>query len=234
MAETGKASSEHRTGEAERPRIAGIVLAAGRATRMGSPKQLLELGDRTLLQHVVDHALASSLDELVVVLGAEADAVEASLALPYSGRARIVRNPDYATGQASSLRAGLAGLGAAIDAAAVLLGDQPGVEATTIDGVLDAWRGSRARIVRPIYSQRHRRSPDSDERIPGHPVILAREIWPALADLGGDEGARGLIARHPDWLEAVEIDSEAPDDIDTPEDYQRRRNTRHSPPDRSA
>jgi len=234
MDEVGRAGRDTLDGEARPPRIAGIVLAAGRATRMGTPKQLLKLGDRTLLQYVVDHALASGLDELVVVLGAEADAVEASLALPGSGRARIVRNPDYATGQASSLRAGLDSLGRTIDAAAILLGDQPGVEAATIDLVLDAWRRSRSRVVRPIYSQRHGRSPASDERIPGHPVILARGIWPSLADLGGDEGARALIASHPDWLEAVEIDSDAPDDIDTPEDYQLRRNTRHSPPDRGA
>jgi molybdenum cofactor cytidylyltransferase len=201
---------------------------------MGSPKQLLELEGRPLLGHVLDHALASRLVEVVVVLGAEAAAVEAGLDLRDDVRARIVRNPDHALGQASSLVAGLAALGPEIDAAAILLGDQPDVTEATIDRLLRAWQDTPARVMRPIYSQRHSRRTQADPPIPGHPVILAREVWPALAELRGDAGARALIDRHPDWLEAIELEGVAPPDIDTPEDYQRRRNTRHSPPDRSA
>src|SRR5713101_3192797 len=111
-------------------RSAGVVLAAGSSRRMGSPKQLLRIDGRPLLEVVVGHANASRLDDVLVVLGASADEIQGQVDF---GRARVLINPDHASGMASSLRAGLAALDGDVDAAMVILGDQPDI-AGRIDG----------------------------------------------------------------------------------------------------
>lgn len=194
--------------------LTGIILAAGSSTRMGRPKQLLPLGERCLLQHVVDEALRSQLDDVVIVLGARADEIRAVIALPATGRARIVVNPDHAAGQSTSLRAGLAAAGARARGVAVLLGDEPGVRAEVIDRVADVFEGGDAPIVRPIYVVDGR-------TVPGHPVILARSIWPELETLRGDRGARALWLAHPEWLRDMPIEGEPPPDVDTEAAYRR-------------
>jgi len=87
--------------------LSGVVLAAGASTRMGRPKQLLPVGDRCLLRRVIDAALASRLDEVIVVLGHRADEIGSALALDAVGRARVVVNSEHADGQSTSLRCGL-------------------------------------------------------------------------------------------------------------------------------
>ena len=103
-----------------------MVLAAGSSRRMGSPKQLLEVRGKPLLELVVGQANASRLDEVVVVLGAAADEIQSGVDL---GRARVLVNPDHVSGMASSLQAGLASLGPGVDRAVVILGDQPDADA---------------------------------------------------------------------------------------------------------
>lgn len=192
--------------------VAGLILAAGGSTRMGEPKQLLPLDGRPILQHVVDAAAASGgLGELVVVLGAEA--VRAALRLPE--RARTVVNPDYAEGQSTSLRLGLRSLSEDVDAAAVLLGDQPHVTPELIDRVVSAFQGSDRPVARPVYTTAGGRT------VPGHPVVLARTVWGEVEKLTGDQGARALLARRDEWLLEVPIEGEPPPDIDTREDYRR-------------
>ena len=193
------------------PFLSGIILAAGTATRMGQPKQLLLLDGRPLLQHVIDGAAASCLDEIVVVLGHCADEIAAAIRCPPRGR--IVVNAAYAEGQSSSLRAGLRTASERAVAAAVLLGDQPGVAAALIDRIAEASLSSRANIVRPVYTDAGGR------RVPGHPVVLARGIWREVEALRGDQGARALLREHPEWLVEVPMAGEPPRDIDTPEDY---------------
>ena len=102
---------------------AGLVLAAGSSRRMGSPKQLLPIDGKPLLQLVVEQANRSKLDQVVVVLGAAADEIRAGVEL---GRAGVLINPDHASGMASSLIAGLASLGDGVDRVVVILGDQLG------------------------------------------------------------------------------------------------------------
>ena len=117
--------------------VAGIVLAAGRSTRMGRTKQRIALGDKTLLQHVIANALAAGLDPVIVVLGHEADAIRADIeASDDASRLHVVINAAYADGQSSSLRAGLLALGPEPEAAAILLADQPGVSPTLIRRVV--------------------------------------------------------------------------------------------------
>ena len=104
-------------------------------------------------------------------------------------------------------------------AAAILLGDQPGVSAQIIDRVVAAFRApggaARWRAARPEYSA------SGGGRVPGHPVLLSRRIWSELDELHGDQGARVVLAARPEWLLAVEVEGEPPDDIDTPDDYRR-------------
>src|SRR4051794_21517455 len=105
-------------------RSAGVVLAARSARRVGEAQQPLRVDGRPLLEGVLASVNASRLDEVVVVLGARADAIEAEVDF---GRARVVRNPDFAIGMSTSLRAGLAALGPDVDRAMVVLGDQPAI-----------------------------------------------------------------------------------------------------------
>lgn len=193
----------------------GLVLAAGGSARMGRPKQLLPLDDRPLLQHAIDAALAArTLAMVTVVLGHAADEIQAALAL-HAQNVRVVVNSRYQEGQSTSLRAGLATAAAAVTAAAVILGDQPRLGAARIDDVVHAFHDGRTPIVRPIYA----------DDTPGHPVVLARRVWPALDALDGDDGARALMTAHPEWLTVIRLRGDTPVDIDTPADYERiRRN----------
>jgi molybdenum cofactor cytidylyltransferase len=180
---------------------------------MGRPKQLLPLEGRPLLRVVIDEVLASCVQEVVVVLGDHADKIREALRLPESDRIRVVLNPDYRLGQSISLRFGLRWVDPRSAAAAVFLCDQPGVRAALIDRVASEFRKSKAPIARPVYRT------DSGERVPGHPVFLARRIWKEIETLRGDQGARSLIKAHPDWLAEILVVGAPPRDIDTPQDY---------------
>lgn len=187
--------------------VAAVVLAAGGGRRFGSQKLLAPLRDRPLLQHALDAANASVLSPIVVVLGADADAIAAGIR---TGRARIVRNPDHATGQASSLRVGLRSLDAS-DAAVVVLGDQPNVTAALLDALVAAQRSSGAPAV--VCVQDGRRSP---------PTLLHRDLWAEVDALRGDTGARDVLARHADVVVFDVADGVGRlDDIDTQEDRER-------------
>ncbi len=204
-----------------RPFLSGIILAAGASTRMGRPKQLLPLGDRCLLQHVIDAAAASCLDEIIVVLGHCAEEIRETLQLPASGTVRIVVAADYAQGQSASLRAGLRAVSPESNAAAILLGDQPQVTREIIDRVAREYVNSESAIARPVYTD-----PDGG-RVPGHPVLLARRIWPEVEKLEGDQGARTLISAHPQWVSEIPIEGGPPVDIDTAEDHQHAASSSH-------
>jgi len=190
--------------------ISGIVLAGGTSSRLGRPKQLLDLGGRPILQHVLEAARAGGLDEVVVVLGHLAAEVAAALSLPPG--ARTVVNPDYATGQASSLRSGLAAADPRSEAALILLGDQPGMRPADIEAVASAFLRGAGPVVQASY-----------RGAPGHPVLFARQVWPELLAVGGDRGARDVLKAHPDWVTRVDLDIDAPPDLDTQEDYERLR-----------
>jgi molybdenum cofactor cytidylyltransferase len=187
--------------------ISGVVLAAGEATRFGSTKQLAEVNGTPLGQFAIDALAAAGVEELVVVTGHDADAVEGALQLPSIGR--FVRNPEHRLGQSSSLAAALHGLDDRSEAAIVLMADQPGVSATDLRASIERFRATRARIVRLAYRDG-----------PG-PALLSREVYAEAGHLTGDVGARVLMASHPDWVEDVAIDRAAPRDVDVPEDLDR-------------
>jgi molybdenum cofactor cytidylyltransferase len=193
--------------------LSGVILAAGASRRMGRPKLLLPLGDRPLLQHALDAAAASRLDEIVLVLGDRAAEVLDAIRLPSRLPVRVAVNEDPASGQSSSLRLGLRTADPRASAAAILLGDQPRVTGPLIDRVVAAFLGAGAPVARPVYCDSHER------RVPGHPVLVARRVWPELESLRGDEGMRGLLARRTEWLLEVPVEGAPPGDIDTPKDY---------------
>ena len=184
--------------------LSGIILAAGTSERMGRLKQLELLGGRSLLQRVLDEAASSCLDELIVVLGHRAEEIRAALQLPSAAPCRIVVNPDFAEGQSSSLRAGLRAANPSAGAAAILLGDQPFVTATVIDGVAQAFLEAGSLAARPVYRK------GAEARVPGHPVFLARPTWAELERQGGDRGARDLLAARPEWLHPVVLEGDPP------------------------
>lgn len=188
--------------------IAAIILAAGSASRMGSPKQLLDWGGRPLLRVVAEQALAGPFDQVLLVVGAAQIQVQAALeGLPL----HIIANPDYAVGQSTSLRAGVAALGPQVAAALVLLGDQPFVTPAIVEQLVAEWRSSGASIVAPVYAGQR-----------GNPVLFARAVFPELLAIVGDQGARGVLSADPARVRLVAFDDARPlADIDTPEDYQR-------------
>jgi molybdenum cofactor cytidylyltransferase len=202
--------------DGDRPFVSGVVLAAGASSRLGRPKQLLPMGDRSLLRCVLDSALASRLDEVIVVLGHRAGEIRAAIALEACSRVKVAVNPDHAAGQSTSLRCGLQAVDPRACAAAILLGDLPDVAGDLIDTVVSAFLASDAHAARPVY-------PDAGGA-PGHPVVLGREIWSGLETLTGDRGARDLLAARPDWLLRLPRPGEPPRDVDSESDYRRIRN----------
>jgi molybdenum cofactor cytidylyltransferase len=185
--------------------ITGIVLAAGTSSRFGRTKQLLQHHGKPLVQHAVDAATAAGLDEVVVVLGHDSVRVAHALRLP--ANARVVTNTRYAEGLSSSLIVGLDAADASSEAAVILPADQPGTSPDHVRTLVNAFRRSRERIVRLRFRDG-----------PG-PSLLSREIWADARQLTGDTGARALMEEHPDWVEEVPVDADAPPDVDTPEDY---------------
>lgn len=188
-------------------RVAALILAAGESRRFAGPKQLAPLDGRPMVQHVLNAANGSTLVDVILIVGHSAEEVLAAVRLD---RARAVRNESYAEGQSTSLRAGLRAVGEA-DAVVVLLGDQPRVTAALLDALVERQRTSGAAAV--VSSWRGRRSP---------PTLLHRDLWPALAALSGDVGARAVLAGRDD-VEVLEVDERlgSLEDIDRPEDLAR-------------
>lgn len=188
--------------------VSGLILAAGRSSRLGRPKQLLELGGTPVLVHVLANARAAGLDEIVLVLGHEADAIRAAIA-PHLDGVRVVVNPDFAHGQSTSLHAGLHAVAAESAAAIILLGDQPQVGPEVIRALATAYRETTAPVVLPSYGG-----------TTANPVLLARALFPEVFTITGDQGARDVVRAHLRDAQVVTFpDRQPPTDIDTEEDY---------------
>lgn len=181
--------------------IGGLILAAGAGRRFGAAKQLVELDGRPLLEHAVAAMSAvPAIERIVVVVGAHADQVLAGVDLL---DAESLRCPGWEEGQAASLRAGLAEL-AACDAVLITLGDQPRITPQAIARLLDEL-DSPAPAARAVYGG-----------VPGHPVLVRRELFDPIAGLRGDAGARDLLrAAGAREIECAHLCD--PVDVDTPD-----------------
>ena len=192
--------------------LAAIVLAAGDSTRMGTPKALLADPDgRPFVTRIARTFGDADLDQLIVVTGAQHDAIVETLAAAgLAGRVSCVRNPDPSRGQISSLWTGLDSvMRPDLDAILVTLVDVPMVRSSTVRAVIDAWRRTRAPIVRPAIGDRH-----------GHPVLFDRAVFDELRRAPLDEGAKGVVHAHAGSGVNVEVDDEGClVDVDTPGDY---------------
>ena len=191
--------------------VPAIVLAAGRSTRMGSAKALLMLDRETFLSRVVRTLRDAHVDDVVVVLGHEPDAIVADC----ERRALNVRfaiNRDYDAGQLTSLLTGLRVIDRpGVAAALVTLVDVPLVTASTVRAVLERYRRTHATIVRPVVGGRH-----------GHPVLIDRALFGELRAASPADGAKHVVRAHTSAEGEVEIhDKGAYRDVDTPEEYAR-------------
>ncbi|MGC4190451.1 MAG: nucleotidyltransferase family protein [Thermomicrobiales bacterium] len=192
-----------------RGQVVAIILAAGASTRLGRPKQLLDLGGKPVIVHVVERALSASLDGAMVVTGGAGEAVAEAVA-PYP--VRLVPNPAYREGQSTSLIAGLNALPADVDAVVVLLGDQPGIDPADIDAVA-ARRRDVLMPVPPVVMTAY-----GSQR--SHPILFGREVFPELLAISGDQGGRDVIrARASDVVAIASVHPEPPLDLDTEEAY---------------
>jgi molybdenum cofactor cytidylyltransferase len=189
-----------------RPRVAGLVLAAGRSTRMGGPNKLLATLEGTpLVRHAAKAALGAGLADVVVVTGHQSDAVKA--ALDDLG-VRFAHNPDFAEGLSTSLKRGLAAFDPDIDAVVVMLGDMPKVSSDLVARLAAAFDPTHGKhVVAPVSAGRR-----------GNPVLWGRHFFAELGRVTGDQGGRSVLAANGEAVAEVEAGAEGVHlDLDTPE-----------------
>lgn len=190
--------------------IATVILAAGQAKRMGRLKQLLPWGKDTILGKTIDLFQQANTGPIYVVVGSQATAVKEAL-----GERQVVwvHNPDFAQGMSSSLQAGLGALPEETEAVLLALGDLPLINPDTVRKMVVLFRQGRHPLVVPRYQGRT-----------GHPVLIAKEFFPQLMVLKGDQGARGLLKEKQELVCYLEVDDPGIcQDIDDPQTYARLR-----------
>ena len=185
-----------------------IVLAAGLSSRMGAQKLLLPFGGKTVIGHIVDQLLASTIGEVHVVVGHQSESVSAEL----SGRAvSIVNNPNYKSGMLSSVRCGLRNLPEKCRAVMVVLGDQPSITTELIDQMLQSFAATEKNILVPLYKGKR-----------GHPILLSLHYRDEILTHYDAVGLRGLLHSHSDDIcELTVSNASVLCDMDYPEDYRR-------------
>ena len=187
-------------------RLAAIVLAAGESTRMGQPKALLPWGGVPLVRHQVDLLAAQpAVDQLIVVVGALVDEVQATLD---STPARVVTNPRFREGRATSLAAGARALKGRPTSVLVVSVDQP-LAPELLDPLVTAWQAEPDALLRPTFAGRS-----------GHPLIVPADVAPELAQVTeATQGLRAVVTRHRHRLRSVPVESElAVLNLNTPAD----------------
>lgn len=187
------------------PRIAALMLAAGKSSRMGENKMLAEIDGRPMVARTAQRLLAARARPIIAVLGNQAEAVDAAIGkLPLER----VTNPNFAEGLSTSIKRGLAALPGDIDGVVVCLGDMPLIAGRDIDRLIAAFNPLEGRAI-IVPTRRGKR---------GNPILWARQFFPEMTALSGDQGARRLIEEHADLVAEIEMDSDAIfTDIDTPE-----------------
>ena len=189
-------------------KVAAVVLAAGRSSRMAPRNKLLELVDRKpVITHVVNAALGSGADPVIVVTGFEAERIGEALR---GLKVKVVHNADYAQGLNTSLRAGLKALMPNTDGAIILLGDMPQIQSGNLNALIAALKDQESICV-PVRSGRR-----------GNPLLWGARYFPEMMQISGDVGAKPLMAKYLEHVVEVPINSDSIfADIDTPSDLAR-------------
>jgi molybdenum cofactor cytidylyltransferase len=188
--------------------ICAVVLAAGLSSRMGVQKLLLPFGGKTVVSHIVDQILASTIDEVHIVVGHQAERISNEL----SGRVvSIVNNPNYESGMLSSVRCGLRSLPEKCRAVMVVLGDQPSITTELINKMLQSFAVTEKSILVPLYEGKR-----------GHPVLFSFEYRDEIMTEYDNVGLRGLLHNHPEEVFELKVSTASVlCDMDYPEDYRR-------------
>ena len=189
--------------------ISAIVLAAGESKRMGQNKLLLPWQGKTLLEHVLDTLLNSQVNEVILVLGHDADRL---LKKVPTQKIKVIINPDYKEGMSSSIRKGLMAMDEKAEGFLVVLADQPGISKEILNRLIHGFQQARPEknIVLPTYLGTR-----------GHPVLFGTKYKKEALRLKGDVGGRQILADHPEDILEIQVDSAAVmSDIDTPEQYE--------------
>jgi molybdenum cofactor cytidylyltransferase len=189
--------------------LAGVVLAAGESRRMGTPKQLLPFGERTILERVVDTLLTAGVGQVIVVLGHLADRVRSVLA---DRPVQAVVNEAYRQGMLTSVKCGVQAIGTDHNAVLFALGDQPQIDSAVVREVIGAYRTGDAGIVIPRYHGKK-----------GHPIIINLSRYrEAIIELPDSVGLNTLVQEYADDVRLIDVATEdIIHDIDVPEDYTR-------------
>lgn len=187
--------------------VAGILLAAGTSSRMGSNKMLFELDGESVLRGAARRMLAGGVSPLLVVLGHEAERAKQELAgLP----CQVVINPNYEQGINSSLKTGVSAAPAEAQAALVMLADMPFVTSEMLAGLIARYRSSDAPLVISDY-----------EGVNAPPMLYDRSLFDELLAMTGEGCGRQVVKRHRDEAEVLAWPAAALADLDVPEDYER-------------
>lgn len=187
--------------------IAAVVLAAGLSSRMGQSKHLLPwLNGQTVIEQILTQVSAAGVPVIMVITGNRAEEVAAKA---QAMGIEAVYNPDYATGEMlSSLKTGLRHLPDEVEAVLVVLGDQPRIRAAAMRQIMAAFAAGKGKVIAPRYRGQR-----------GHPMLISRAYFAELLALPPDGAPRDVVARHPDQVYLLDLDADAPGDLDTPEDY---------------
>ncbi len=194
--------------------IWAIILAAGESKRMRSPKMILPFKGTTIIENVIKNIITSDIDNTVIVLGSNKDEI---LRLTEKFPVMHCYNGNYKDGMLSSVKSGFKYLPDDFRAAIVFLGDQPMINASVINNVIQGYNESGKGIVIPVYRNRR-----------GHPLLVDKKYRDEIMNLDGQEGLRELVKNHPDDL--LRIETEDPSilkDIDTEEEYKNELNQIH-------
>lgn len=189
-------------------RVAGVILAAGKSTRMGRIKALLPFRGKPILGCVVDHARRSFLNQIIVVLGSASDQIQQGVDLK---QVRLLINKHYDEGQSTSLKTGLSGISEETDAVVFILGDQPLIGPEVINALIEGFRRTSAPFVIPTFEGKR-----------GNPVLIDRTVFHRISQLKGDVGARALFNEYEDEIEEIEVKNHGIlFDLDTWDDYEK-------------
>ncbi len=185
--------------------ICGLILAAGGSSRLGQPKQLVNAGGKSLLEHAIENAQKTCLQQIYVVLGAHREQIETRIEnLPVT----VIRNSKWQEGMGSSISAGIAPVTGEKkwDAVLIMLCDQLHINSQHLQAITSAFRQGKAPLIATAYGNQQ-----------GVPALFARQYFTELEKLSGDSGAKKILIRHASHLHTIPFE-QALIDIDTPED----------------